>query len=96
MECHNEIEILSGEKRWLEFEVVSCREHNDYKILAADYESCPCYGQGATEIGNCLIDNEAKTIKMLFTPSAPGVYIITFTWSIADEIFKEKVRVNVC
>ncbi|MEG1096596.1 MAG: hypothetical protein RSD91_07240 [Clostridiales bacterium] len=100
MNCSNAVEMILGEKKWLEFKVLPCGTVPQYfEILCANYTMIKLWedGRGSAPItGDCLVDNTEKTIKCLLRPQEKGSYEMVFTWTIADEIFKEKVRLCVC
>ena len=99
MSCNNSLaeEMIAGEKRWLEYQITPCGTTPQYfTIISATYELKKLFGAYETQTGSCLVDNDEKTVRCLIEATEKGSYLMILTWSIADEIFKEKVRIDVC
>lgn len=90
-------QMYLGEERWLTYKIVSCNpEPGDFTIQAASYSIPGFAADGGDVSGDCIVDNENKTIKVKVKPLKANAYTITFTLLIADETIKLKGIIHVC
>ena len=90
---HDQIKLYfnKGERRKIQLDVYSCK-NEPFIILHASYSVVDHKGQIVTS-GNCIITD--KTLSLMYDASNRGLFTITITLIIADEIIKEKVVVCV-
>jgi hypothetical protein len=86
------IDFLLGEKRRISVKVVSANAEPFY-IQSAGYNVI--FSTQTVFSGDCAMDRDENTLSFIFQPENVGRYILEFTYSIADEIFKERWAVNV-
>lgn len=81
-----------GEKKHVTIEVVS-RKGEEFAILNASYELIYTSDATTEASGSCTVVDH--TIDSLISPSKTGVYLLRYTYHIADEILIENMEVRV-
>lgn len=86
------LDFLLGEKRRISVKVVSVKGQPFY-IQSAGYSIM--FNAAQVSFGDCDIDREENTLSFIFNAEIIGRYTLEFTYSRADEIFKQRWAVNV-
>ena len=81
-----------GEKKHVTIEVVS-RKNEEFAILEAGYELIHTSDGTVEDSGSCTVVDH--TIDSLISPNKTGVYLLRYTYHIADEILIENMEVRV-
>ncbi len=81
-----------GEKKHVTIEVVS-RKGDEFAILDAGYELIYVSDSTVEDSGSCTVVDHA--IDSLISPNKTGVYLLRYTYHVADEILIENMEVRV-
>ena len=81
-----------GEKKHVTIEVVS-RKNEEFAILEARYELIYTSDATTEDSGSCTVVDH--TIDSLISPNKTGVYLLRYTYHIADEILIENMEERV-
>ena len=81
-----------GEKKHVTIEVV-LRKNEEFAILEAGYELIYTSDATVEDSGSCTVVDH--TIDSLISPNKTGVYLLRYTYHIADEILIENMEVRV-
>ena len=81
-----------GEKKHVKVEVVS-RKGEEFAILEATYELIYASDGVVEDSGSCIVVDH--TIDSLISPEKTGVYMLKYTYHVADEILIENMELRV-